>query len=54
MVSEFLKKLTDLAKLHNVRHDQALGNEEFERDHFEKFLRDVNIISKGKSKSEIA
>ena len=54
MKEEFHKKLVDLAKLHNVRHDLIQGVDEFSRDTFEQFLRDVQVITKGKSKQELA
>ena len=55
MVQEFYKKLVDLAKLHQVRHDSTPGqHDEFTKETFEKFLREVQIINKGKTKTEIA
>ena len=54
MKDEFYKKLVELAKLHNVRHELIAGVEEFSKDTFENFLKDVLVITKGKSKKEIA
>ena len=55
MIEEFQKKIIDLAKVHHVRHDQVPGqHDEFTKETFEKFLREVQIINRGKSKTEVA
>lgn len=40
--------------MHNVRHELIPGSEEFLQHTFEKFLKDVFIITRGKSKQEVA
>ena len=41
MTQEFEKKLLDLAKTHNVRHEDNPGENEFTKEVFEQFLKEV-------------
>ena len=41
MKQEFEKRLLDLAKTHKIRHEDSPGENEFSKEVFEQFLRDV-------------
>lgn len=55
MQQEFLQKLLEIAKKHSVKHEGAHGkNDEFTKDQFEHFIRDIQVIKQAKLKPEIA